>query len=105
MLLSEVDQAVNSFVSAGAGEPAGGVAPAAVAHGSHEVEHDLLEERGGVVGDFVEQLGGEFVVERLVGPFEDGLGGLGGRLGRWLMLAACVVGGRAAVVRRWRNSR
>jgi hypothetical protein len=52
-----------------------------------------------VVGDFVEQLGGEFVVERLVGPFEDGLGGLGRRFGWRLGLAAAVVIGRAAVAK------
>ena len=94
-----MDETVDAFVGSGAREPAGGVAPAAVAHRFHEIQHDLFEERGRVVGDFVEQFGGEFVVERFVGPFEDGLGGFGGRLKRRLRLAACVVVGRAAVAK------
>ena len=76
-----MDQAVDALVGPSAGEPAGGVAPAAVAPGPHEVKDDLLEEGGRVVGDLVEQFGGERVVERFVGPFEDGLGCFGGRVG------------------------
>jgi hypothetical protein len=94
-----VDDPVDAFIGTGACQPAGGVAPAAVAHGLHDVEHDLFEERGGVVGDFVEELGGELVVERFVGPFEDGLRGFGGRLRGRLGLAAWVVFGRAAVAK------
>jgi len=86
-----VDDAVDAFVGAFAGEPAGGVAPAAVAHRPHEVEHDLLEEQGRAVGDFVEELGGEFVVEGLVGLFEDGVRRLDGRL-RLGSLGCAVVG-------------
>jgi len=42
--------------------PADGVVPAAQHKSPHEVENHLFEERGRVVGDFVEQLGGEFVL-------------------------------------------
>ena len=75
-----MDEAVDAFVGSGAREPAGGVAPAAEHKSLHEVEDHLFEERGSAVGDFVEQLGGEFVVEGFVGPFEDGLGRFGGRV-------------------------
>ena len=52
-----------------------------------------------MVGDLVEQFGGERVVERFVGPFEDGLGGLGGRVGGGLGCTAGAILGRAAVAK------